>query len=45
MRNGEHHVTIPNHAPLRVGTLNSVLNDVSAHLRLKKDVLVRELFG
>lgn len=28
---GEHHVTIPQHKPLRVGTLNSILKDVAEH--------------
>ncbi|MDQ7794789.1 MAG: type II toxin-antitoxin system HicA family toxin [bacterium] len=45
MQNGEHHVTIPNHDPLKVGTLSAILNDVSAHLKLSKEGLVRELFG
>lgn len=26
---GEHHVTIPRHAPLRLGTLAAVLSDVA----------------
>lgn len=30
---GEHHVTVPNHNPLRVGTLFSILRDVADHLR------------
>jgi len=25
---GEHHITIPRHKPLKVGTLNSILNNV-----------------
>ena len=27
--NGEHHVTVPNHPRLRVGTLSSILRDVA----------------
>jgi predicted RNA binding protein YcfA (HicA-like mRNA interferase family) len=27
---GEHHVTVPRHDPLRVGTLNAILSDVAA---------------
>jgi predicted RNA binding protein YcfA (HicA-like mRNA interferase family) len=30
----QHHVTIPNHDPLKVGTLAGILNDVAAHLTL-----------
>ena len=41
---GEHHVTIPNHRTLRVGTLN-ILTDVAAELGRDKDEVVDELFG
>jgi predicted RNA binding protein YcfA (HicA-like mRNA interferase family) len=41
---GEHHLTIPAHGPLRVGTLNGILSDVAAHLKKSKDELLRELF-
>jgi len=34
---GEHHITIPNHDPLRLGTLSSILNDVSEHLKIDKE--------
>ena len=37
---GEHHVTIPNHNPLSLGTLSSILNDISDNLGIsKKDIL------
>ena len=45
LRNGEHHVTIPNHASLRLGTLNSVAADIAEHLSIKKSDLMAELFG
>jgi predicted RNA binding protein YcfA (HicA-like mRNA interferase family) len=32
LEGGEHHVTIPRPAPLRVGTLAGILGDVAAHL-------------
>ncbi|HHY99053.1 MAG TPA: type II toxin-antitoxin system HicA family toxin [Firmicutes bacterium] len=41
---GEHHVTIPRHNPLRIGTLSGVLSDVAVHLKVSKEELVRELF-
>lgn len=41
----EHHVTIPRHKPLKIGTLSSILRDVSEHLEMKRDALVRGLFG
>lgn len=42
---GEHHITIPNHNPLRIGTLNSVLRDVAEHLAISRDELAESLFG
>jgi len=41
---GEHHITIPRHKTLRLGTLNSILTDVAAHLNLSKEELLRQLF-
>lgn len=32
-RDGEHHVTVPAHSPLKVGTLNSLLKLIAAHHR------------
>lgn len=29
--NGTHHITIPNHNPLRIGTFASILDDVAGH--------------
>jgi predicted RNA binding protein YcfA (HicA-like mRNA interferase family) len=43
-RNGEHHITIPNHDSLRVGTLSGILTDVAHHLSLARDEVVRQLF-
>jgi predicted RNA binding protein YcfA (HicA-like mRNA interferase family) len=41
----QHHVTIPNHSPLRVGTLSGIITDVAAHLRISKDAAIKRLFG
>ena len=41
---GEHHVTIPDHATLRLGTLSSILADVSGHLKIERSALAAELF-
>ena len=43
--NGEHHATIPNHDPLKVGTLAWILSDIARHLHISKDELVEKLFG
>jgi predicted RNA binding protein YcfA (HicA-like mRNA interferase family) len=42
--NGEHHVTIPRHPSLRLGTLNGVLADVAGHLGMSRDELASRLF-
>jgi len=42
---GEHHVTIPNHDPLRVGTLAGILADVAAHFEVSRDELIEKLFA
>ncbi|WP_107666396.1 type II toxin-antitoxin system HicA family toxin [Cyanothece sp. BG0011] len=42
---GEHHITIPAHNPLKVGTLNAILRDISNHFKLNRDELLNELFG
>ena len=42
---GQHHVTIPNHDPLRVGTLAGILGDVAAHFEISRDELIQRLFG
>lgn len=44
-RGGEHHVTIPMHDPLRVGTLSGVLADVARHHDSTKDEVLEILFG
>ena len=41
---GEHHVTIPDHANLRIGTLAGILADVADHFKIDRSTLVTELF-
>jgi predicted RNA binding protein YcfA (HicA-like mRNA interferase family) len=40
----EHHITIPRHKPLRVGTLSSIVNEIAAYLEIERQELVKELF-
>ncbi len=40
----EHHLTIPQHNPLRVGTLHSILTDVANHFDMNRDELMERLF-
>jgi hypothetical protein len=41
----QHHVTIPAHDPLKVGTLAAVLAEVAANLKVDRDELLRRLFS
>ena len=42
--NGVHHVTIPNHRPLKTGTLlGGVLKPVAAHHRISVEELIAKL--
>ena len=41
----EHHVTIPLHDPLRVGTLAAILADIAAQQEVSRDELLDRLFG
>ena len=42
---GQHHVTIPNHDPIKVGTLSGILGDVARHFEINRDELIQRLFG
>ena len=41
---GEHHVTVPRHDPLRIGTFAAILDDVAAHFRISRDELIAKIF-
>jgi predicted RNA binding protein YcfA (HicA-like mRNA interferase family) len=41
----EHHVTVPAHREIRVGTLHVILRDVAAYLDMEQAQLRDELFG
>ena len=45
MQEGEHHVTIPRHGSLRVGTLSAILNNLAEHLGIPRQALVKTLFS
>ena len=42
---GQHHVTIPNHDPINVGTLAGIFSDVATHFELSRDELLQRIFG
>ncbi len=45
LENGQHHITIPNHSPLRIGTLASIFSHISEHFQISKEELLKKLFG
>jgi len=44
-KGNEHHVTIPAHKELRIGTLSAVLGEVASYLETDRQKLIAELFG
>ena len=44
-RGQEHHVSVPHHSQLKVGTLHEILHRVAAYLEINQDELRRQLFG
>ena len=42
-QNGTHHVTIPAHNPLKMGTLSGILSDIALHFGITKDELLNRL--
>jgi len=40
---GEHHLTIPNHDPIKIGTLSAILGDVAGHFGLNRDEVAAKL--
>jgi predicted RNA binding protein YcfA (HicA-like mRNA interferase family) len=44
LENGTHHITIPEHKPLKIGTLSSILKDVAEHFKISREELLVLLF-
>ncbi|MDP3010733.1 MAG: type II toxin-antitoxin system HicA family toxin [Methylococcales bacterium] len=42
--NGEHHITIPQHDPLKIGSLSAILQEVAKHFSTTRDQLIEQLF-
>ncbi len=41
--NGTHHITIPNHDPLRIGTFAAILDNVAEHFKINRQELLSKL--
>ena len=44
IKNGEHHITIPNHNFIKIGTLSGILTDIASHFGKSKSEIIEELF-
>ena len=42
---GGHHVTVPAHGVLKVGTLSGIVGEVARHLEIPKRDVIDRLFG
>ncbi|OGF68231.1 MAG: hypothetical protein A2Y62_16010 [Candidatus Fischerbacteria bacterium RBG_13_37_8] len=40
----EHKITLPDHDPIKIGTLSNILNDIALYLKMTKEKLIEELF-
>ena len=40
-----HHLTIPKHNPVKIGTLNNILRNVAETLNISKEELIERLWG
>jgi predicted RNA binding protein YcfA (HicA-like mRNA interferase family) len=45
LQSNEHHLTVPLHDPLRLGTLAAILADVAARHGMTREALITKLFG
>jgi predicted RNA binding protein YcfA (HicA-like mRNA interferase family) len=42
---GQHHITVPHHDPIKIGTLSAILGEIANHLRIPKQDFLNDLFG
>lgn len=38
--NIEHHITIPNHDPIKIGTLSKIIHDIANQLEISREELI-----
>jgi predicted RNA binding protein YcfA (HicA-like mRNA interferase family) len=44
-QNGEHHITVPRHNPLRLGTLSGILQSVADHFALTRNEVLERIMS
>ncbi|HEX9640620.1 MAG TPA: type II toxin-antitoxin system HicA family toxin [Candidatus Krumholzibacteria bacterium] len=45
LERGEHSISVPNHSPLRVGTLAGIITDVAQHFGIDEEAVLRTIRG
>ena len=40
-----HHITIPNHDPIKIGTLSAIIKDIAENRNMSKEEITNTLFG
>ena len=43
-QSGIHHITIPDHSTLKIGTINSILHEIADHFKISKEDLIKKLW-
>ncbi|MBK8078825.1 MAG: type II toxin-antitoxin system HicA family toxin [Saprospiraceae bacterium] len=41
--NNEHHITRPNHSPIKIGLLSKILNDMAHHMDISRMELIEKI--
>jgi hypothetical protein len=41
----QHHITVPDHDPIKIGTMSAILSDIAEHRNQTKEDLLHEIFG
>ena len=41
----EHQITVPNHNPIKLGSVNGILGDIAGYLKISKQELIDRLFA
>jgi len=44
-RNGQHHITIPDHKPVKTNTLRGIVKDIAEHFGKDPRYILQVLFG
>jgi len=42
---GTHHITVPYHKPLKLGTLSAILKDIASHFGISREQVLDRLFS